>query len=133
MCGHRGFTHSLIFAGVLAAATAGLTFRRFRFRFWPLAGILFAITASHAVLDVFTDGGFGIPLFWPLSDHRFGPCGPIHVADLGFAFPNPWTSRAIRTELLYVWLPLAVILAIVRACRRYYGTGAANRTPGKVD
>lgn len=120
MCGHRGFTHSLLFGVAIAAVAAPISFRHFQMRFWPLAGILFAITASHAVLDVLTDGGFGIPLFWPVSNQRFGPCGPIHVSDLGFGFPNPWTSRSIRTELLYVWAPLALILAIVSSCRWFY-------------
>jgi inner membrane protein len=119
MCGHRGFTHSLLFAAALAGIAAALTFRYFRMKFWPLAGILFACAASHAVLDALTDGGYGVPIFWPISNVRFGPYGPIHVADLGGAFPNPWTSRSIRTELLYVWLPMSLLLALVAGCRRW--------------
>lgn len=87
--GHRGFTHSLCFALALALLTAGLTFRFLHMKFWLLFGLFFLITASHGLLDAFTNGGFGIPLFWPFWDHRFGPYGPIHVQDIGFEFPDP--------------------------------------------
>lgn len=116
--GHRGFTHSLLFALGLGLAAAGLTFRHFRVRFWPLLGLLFAAAASHGVLDALTTGGFGIPFFWPFSDRRFGPYGPIHVADIAFELPDPRTSRAVRDELLYVWLPSAVLVGLVVASRR---------------
>jgi inner membrane protein len=93
------------------------TFRYFRMRFWPLAGIFFAIAASHLVLDALTNGGSGVAVFWPISPERFGPYGPIHVADIGARWPNPWTSRAIRTELLYVWLPMGLLLAVIIGIR----------------
>jgi inner membrane protein len=109
--GHRGFTHSLCFALVLSLAVAAATFRRFRFHFWWLGGVYFVVIASHGLLDALTTGGEGIPFFWPMSDHRFGPWGPIHVADIADDLPNPWRSRAIRTELLWVWLPLIALVA----------------------
>jgi len=115
--GHRGFTHSLVFALAVAGVVAALTFRRFRVNFWDLLGFFFVITASHGILDAFTNGGYGIPFFWPLADRRFGPWGPIQVADIGFEFPDPWTSRSVRSELLYVWLPLVVLVGLVAAVR----------------
>jgi len=119
MLGHRGFTHSLLFA--LAVSLAAATLLRHRLWYVPLVIFFFVITGSHGVLDAFTDGGFGIPLLWPFSNHRFGPRGPIHVSDIGFEIPNWRTSRTVQTELLYVWLPVAVIVAarvLVWAWRR---------------
>jgi inner membrane protein len=116
--GHRGFTHSLSFALALGLFTAALTFRYFNVRFWVLAGFFFLITASHGLLDAFTDGGFGIPFFWPFHDHRFGPWGPIRVQDIGFELPDPRVSNSIRTELLWVWLPTGLLLAGVLTYRR---------------
>jgi inner membrane protein len=110
MFGHRGFTHSLVFA--LAASLIAAALLRHRLRYVPLVIFLFLITASHGILDAFTDGGFGIPLSWPFSNHRFGPWGPIRVSDIGFEMPNWRTSRTVQTELLYVWLPVAVIVGI---------------------
>src|SRR5262245_43974889 len=37
--GHRGYTHSLLFALAVGLVTAGLTFWYFKMRFWPLAGL----------------------------------------------------------------------------------------------
>jgi inner membrane protein len=115
--GHRGFTHSLCFALAVAFLAAGLAFRFVHTKFWPLFGLFFIITASHGVLDALTDGGFGIPFFWPFSERRYGPCGPIHVQDIGFAIPVPRVSRAVRTELLYVWLPMLLLVGLVMAAR----------------
>ena len=130
LAGHRGFTHSLAFALAVGLSAAGLTCRLIRVHFGLLAALFFLVTASHGVLDAFTNGGFGIPFFWPFSDHRFGLYGPIQVADIGFELPDPRTSRAIRTELLYVWLPTAVLAGVVEAWRRRRpGSGASTGPP----
>src|SRR5581483_2857786 len=78
LLGHRGFTHSLAFALALGLVAALATFRHLKMRFWVLLLICFGVTASHGFLDACTDGGFGIPFFWPLSERRYGPWGPIH-------------------------------------------------------
>jgi inner membrane protein len=116
--GHRGYTHSFAFALALALVAAAPTYRYFRMRFWVLAAIFFLVTASHGVLDTFTNGGFGIPWFWPINNYRFGPWGPIVVQDIGFEFPDPRTSRSIQTELRWVWLPTTVAVVIVMMLRR---------------
>jgi inner membrane protein len=117
--GHRGFTHSLTFALVLGLAAAALTFRRLGISLWDLWGFFFVITASHGILDAFTNGGFGIPLFWPFDSARYGPWGPVQVSDLGFEIPNPRTSRTVRTELLWIWLPTIMLVAAVMGYRRW--------------
>jgi hypothetical protein len=65
--GHRGFTHSLLFALVVALMTAAVTIRYFKVRFVPLWIFFFLVRAAHGLLDAVTNGGEGIPLFWPLS------------------------------------------------------------------
>jgi inner membrane protein len=115
--GHRGFTHSFLFALAIGLLAAGLTFKYFHMRFWILALFFFAITASHGLLDAFTTGGYGILWFWPFSDARYGPWGPIRVADIGFEWPDPWTSRAVRSEIFWIWLPTALIVGVVKGAR----------------
>jgi inner membrane protein len=117
--GHRGFTHGFCFALALSLVAAALAFRHLRVRFWLLWTFLFAATASHGVLDALTTGGEGIPFFWPLSERRYGPYGPIHWPEIGAEFPNPWVSAGVRAELLWVWLPLAALVAGVTAYRWY--------------
>ncbi len=114
MSGHRGFTHTPAFALVVGFAVAAATYRFCRVDFWPLFGLFTLVTASHGVLDALTTGGFGIAFLWPFSDRRWGPYGPIAVSDF---LPDPFTSRAVRTELLYVWLPLGAAVVAVQAFR----------------
>jgi inner membrane protein len=124
--GHRGLSHSLLFGFWLSCLVASLTFRHCRTSFWLLSAIFFALVASHGVLDAFTRGGASIPFFWPL-ERRYGNWGPIPVADLSFQFPDPRRSRALRSELLWVWLPTAVVVVAVMAWR-YRGTKKQNVT-----
>lgn len=115
--GHRGITHSLVFALVLGTLTAGATFRRFRVNWWSLAALFCVIIASHGLLDALTKGGADIPFFWPLGD-RYGNWGVLPVSDIAFDLPDPRYSRAIRSELLWVWLPMSLVVGIVIVYRR---------------
>lgn len=117
LLGHRGFTHSLIFALWMALLTSSFTFRCLRGNFCALTGVFFLAAASHGVLDALTKGGFGIPFFWPLTDERYGNWGPIPVSDLGFELPDPRRSRALYSELFWVWLPTGIFIAVVTVCR----------------
>src|SRR5215472_16269585 len=75
--GHRGMTHSLLFAAITAAAFAVPLQDKAHGR-WQLAGLLFLITASHGVLDALTNGGLGVAFFSPFDRHRyFFPWRPI--------------------------------------------------------
>jgi inner membrane protein len=84
--GHRGATHSLVFAlaaGVLVGAIAAF-FRRGFFRTTLIATLLLV---SHPLLDTLTDGGLGCALLWPFDHERFfAPWNPIPVAPIGMHF-----------------------------------------------
>lgn len=68
--GHRGFTHSLAFAAILAICLATGFSRTFR-QPWMLALLLFFVTATHGLLDAMTDGGLGVAFFSPFDLHRY--------------------------------------------------------------
>jgi inner membrane protein len=121
--GHRGFSHSLCFALLAGLAAATLTYRRFGCRWPDLLGFFFVVTASHGILDAFTNGGLGIAFFLPLDDRRyFFPWTPITVSPLGAYALTPQGSRLLRqavlSELLWVWVPTAVLVAGVEVVRR---------------
>jgi inner membrane protein len=79
--GHRGAAHSLVFAAVCSLT---LLLAVPRLRRLSLGLLLFAVVASHGVLDSFTDGGLGIAFLWPFSNERFfAPWRPIPVAPIG--------------------------------------------------
>src|SRR5579871_6738063 len=103
--GHRGMTHSLLFAavvGVLAAARFRPDWRRDG---WKLALVLVLIAASHGFLDAFTDGGLGVAFFSPFDrTRRFFPWRPIAVSPIGAK--NFFTQRGLDvlwSEVRWVW------------------------------
>jgi inner membrane protein len=118
MLGHRGITHSLVFALTLSLVAASIVRWHTPVRWWKLTSVFFAIIASHGLLDALTWGGEAIPFFWPLGG-RYGNWGPLPLSDIALDLPNPWTSRAIRSELLWVWLPIALSVILVAVCRRH--------------
>lgn len=117
--GHRGFTHSLAFAaaaGLVGAALARMLRAPARVAFL----FLFVATASHGVLDSFTNGGLGVAFLWPWSTERwFAPFHPIEVSPIGLS--RLLTSRGasvLLSELLWVWLPCTVIALTLTIWRR---------------
>src|SRR5918993_5914394 len=119
--GHRGFTHSLFFAALLASV-ALLAFRdgtadaRPR-RLW-LA--FFLATASHGVLDAMTTGGGGIAFFAPFVNERyFFPWRPILVSPMSVRrFFSARGVAVLASELVWGWLPAAVVAGTALLLRR---------------
>ncbi len=122
--GHRGFTHSLVFAAVLASAVVFLGFRAglpniSRLSMWTY---FFLATASHGLLDAMTDGGLGVAFFAPFDNHRyFLPWTPIRESPIGLGrFFTIRGSAVIRSELLWIWVPVGalVVSALLLRSRR---------------
>jgi inner membrane protein len=119
--GHRGFTHSLVFAAV-AAGLVALVLGGVRPRSLAAFAFLFACAVSHPLLDMLTDGGQGVMLFWPFDMTRlFLPWQPIRVSPIGARF---FTQRGLETvwsELAAIWLPAGTIAGLAIAMRRRRG------------
>jgi inner membrane protein len=98
--GHRGATHSLMFAlivGVIAALVA-MWNRRSALRTGVFATL---VVASHGLLDTLTDGGRGVALFWPFDLTRyFAPWRPIPVSPIGLGYLSPYGMFVAITELV---------------------------------
>lgn len=115
--GHRGASHSLVFAlGCGALAACGARWLKVSavtaFVFVALAA------ASHPLLDMLTDGGLGVALFWPWSDARhFAPWRVIEVSPFANRFFSARGAEVLLSELRWVWLP-ALSLAGMVACHR---------------
>lgn len=121
MLGHRGLSHSLFAAAILASVMTGLV----RWR-WPESAttarlwVLFCLTtASHGVLDAMTTGGLGVAFFAPFSETRyFLPWQPIVVSPISIrGFFSEWGVRVMWSELGWVWLPSAAIVLVGLARR----------------
>ncbi len=128
--GHRGVSHSLLFAALVGLAGA-LAHRALGSGFGRAFSFLFMATASHGALDAFTNGGLGIAFLWPWSGARYfapDPLRVIEVSPIGLSrFLSSRGLIVLESELRWIWLPaLAVGLALV-ALRRVLG---ARRPPG---
>jgi inner membrane protein len=122
LLGHGGFTHSICFAAGLGTFLAvlcpssGETGRFLLFLF------LFLSTLSHPFLDAFTNGGLGVAWFAPFSDQRyFFPWRPLVVPPIGLRpFFSVWGWRVIQSELVWIWLPSAVLFILGQAAKRLW-------------
>jgi len=98
--GHRGASHSLLFAGVVGLLS-GFLGRFFGIKFWKMALMSILIVASHGFLDAFTDGGKGIAFFWPWNNERiFFPWRFIPVAPIGMGLFSEWGWKVFTREAL---------------------------------
>ncbi|HJU68994.1 MAG TPA: metal-dependent hydrolase [Gemmatimonadaceae bacterium] len=112
--GHRGITHSLLFAIILGAVVSwllvrGADSRHPHIRLWIALALA---TASHGVFDMLSVIGDGVafwaPLTWthyefawqPLGDLGPGPRGPARVIAL------------VGNELVWVGLPAGIVMMI---------------------
>ncbi len=117
--GHRGISHSLVFA--LLIALIGLaSARRLQSTRGRAFAFLFVATASHGALDALTNGGLGVLFLWPFSGERlFWPVRPIEVSPIGLSrFVSARGLAVLRSELVWVWLPLFAAAAAAFFVRR---------------
>ena len=114
--GHRGATHSLVFAGLCAGVIA-LIWKEAR----SLEGWLFLALsmASHGLLDMLTDGGLGAALWWPFSDARiFASETPIRVSPIGAGFFSMRGLETLLSEVRWIWLPCLALASVGWLARR---------------
>ena len=124
MLGHRGLTHSLPFAlgcGLLVVVLAFRNVPRFSKAWWGLVGYFTAVTASHGVLDAFTDGGLGVAFFAPFDGTRFfSPWRPLRVSSIGAgAFFNARGLETLMSEVLWIWIPSLLAIGAAWGFRKH--------------
>ena len=115
--GHRGLTHSLAFAALLAALTVVLLRRaQGPGRSWPLFFFLFACAGSHGILDGLTNGGLGVAYCAPFSNQRFFlPWRPILVSPISVSgFFDARGLRVLASEIVWIWIPAAAFALLSR-------------------
>jgi inner membrane protein len=134
IAGHRGASHSLLTALALAVA-GGIIARRYGWGGLRTALALLLAMGSHGLLDTLAAGGRAIPLFWPLTDHRFAaPWRCFPDAPRGFAFLSWHGFSVAALEFLY-FLPITTFALWPRSVaprpRLQVLEGGAERTPAR--
>ena len=121
--GHRGFTHSFVFAFLFGALITLLFYKK---HFFSKKGMLFILffflcTASHSVLDAMTSGGKGVAFFSPFNDTRyFFPFRPIKVSPLGIMkFFSQRGLKVISSELTWIGIPSIIYIISIHFLKRF--------------
>jgi inner membrane protein len=140
MLGHRGLSHSLVFALVLSSIVTFLAFPRRpeRWTRFLLFSYFFVVTASHGALDAMTDGGLGIAFFAPFDNTRyFFPFRPIKVSPIGLSFFSARGLDVLWSELLWLCIPATMIASAVlfyRKLRRSHAVlKSSMKQPAQAD
>jgi len=126
--GHRGLTHSLVFAVLLASLVLLTGFRMGvpGLRPFFLWLYFFLTTASHGLLDAMTTGGLGVAFFSPFDNSRyFLPWRPIRVSPIS---PGRFIAgrgiTILGNELLWIWVPAAVVAVFAWLLRRQFASSS---------
>lgn len=108
--GHRGASHSLLIAAFLGLLAAGAA-PALRCGRWAAALFVAGCAASHGLLDMATNGGHGVALWWPFSEERlWWPERPIEASPLSLRrFFTSQGGAVILSELRWIWAPAALL------------------------
>lgn len=127
--GHRGASHSLVFAlacGLLAACFAQAL------RAQRVAAMLFVAlsAASHPLLDMLTNGGLGVALLWPWTASRyFAPWRVVEVSPFAHHFFSMRGIDVLCSEARWIVGPALAASAIWALTRRALRASARQRVP----
>lgn len=117
--GHRGATHTLLFA-LLVAGAALLRVRILQAR--PATAFLFLglATLSHPLADMLTRGGKGIMILWPFEDARFKFLAhPIEASPVGLkAFETGGIWQVLASEALWLLVPAVFVAFLARVAMK---------------
>ena len=132
--GHRGLTHSFVFAALLAGSLVAVWYRgKPAVAMMRLFLYFFLCTASHGVLDAMTNGGLGVAFFSPFDTTRyFFPVRPVVVSPIEISkFFSPWGAQVLASEATWIWLPACTAFVVLRAVQRLWSakSGAPPSQP----
>ena len=122
MFGHRGFTHSILFA-LFTAGLFTLISSSLVKSFWRrllLFTLFFLASASHSCLDAMTQSAYGVCFFCPFNEERyFFPFTPFSsiAAGGGHKGFRPGLGNSVwitlLPEIFWVWIPTFAIYFFV--------------------
>lgn len=114
--GHRGFSHSLLFALLFSFCIVHFFYRscyQNKFQFVHHLYYFFIVTCSHGLFDAMTDGGKGVGFFIPFNEERyFLPFRPIPVCSFDvMALFTSYGLQILQSELKFI-LFISLILFV---------------------
>lgn len=120
--GHRGFTHSIVFAFLLGLLVTFLFYRQHLSTKKGISFVLFFFlcTLSHGILDAMTTGGLGVAFFSPFDNGRyFFPWRPIQVSPIGAGhFFGEKGIRVLKSEAVWIGIPSFAFMIAMKFIRK---------------
>lgn len=125
--GHRGLTHSLPFALLLACCALPFANWLNAKKWWAFT-FVFLSTTSHGILDALTDDGLGVAFFSPFSNQRFFlPWRPIPASPIGIVEALSSSGLHVFTaEAVLIWLPCLLVAVVAKSAQRLWPGKAIN-------
>jgi inner membrane protein len=125
--GHRGLTHSFLFAALLAGLVSFALAGQKHVSWRRLFVFFFLAVASHGILDALTNGGLGVAFFSPFTNARFFfPFHPIEVSPIGMdRFFSAKGVAVVKSEAKWLAVPSAIVFMVatfVRGFKRKHGS-----------
>jgi inner membrane protein len=125
LLGHRGISHSILFAAIIGFAVAYFFFRdvpRYSPRWWRYASFFFLVMVSHGLANALSNGGLGVAFFAPFCNHRyFFSWRPLEVSPIGgltyFFSRQGWVI--IKSEFIWIWLPSIAAVLVSYGVRKF--------------
>ncbi len=111
--GHRGFTHSIVFA-FLASGAFSVMVRFEPNNRWRSLFFLFLSCVSHSLLDALTTGGLGVAFFSPFNNGRyFFPFRPIKVSPISVGkFFEGKGFEVLQSEVIWIGFPVFIVVLV---------------------
>lgn len=109
--GHRGFTHSILFAIIWAFLLMWVFGKKDKV-VWFI--VVFLSTISHGILDAMTSGGKGVGFFIPFNNERFFFLfREIKVSPIGIEkFFSEWGLNVLISEFKYIFIPCVLVIFV---------------------
>lgn len=105
--GHRGFTHSVFFACILAFVIVRLFYRQFtpvHRQYWGLSLWFFLATLSHGLLDALVDSKLGVAFFCPFDTQRYvftwRPLLDVPIDISMLTSPHFWYAQLLEFQFI---------------------------------
>jgi len=118
MFGHRGISHSILFALLISLVIVFIGFREIKRNsklWWSFVLYFYLIGLSHGVLDAMTTGGLGVGFFMPFNSVRYlFPIRPIRVSPFSLMrFFGTEGQRILASELIWIWIPAVISIFVI--------------------
>ena len=138
LLGHRGISHSILFAAIIGFAVAFFFFRdlgRYSPRWWRYAFFFFFVMILHGISDAMSNGGLGVAFFAPFSSHRyFFPWRPLEVSPIGgltyFFGREGWI--VIKSEFIWIWIPSILLVLVSYGVRKFMHSATRMDIPKNI-